>query len=118
MPTLYINVTAVSDDGDGTGTGTYDKDRGSGQVDSNGNINIKGRADVNIAWTITASGYKFASQGYSAPLIKQFGAPANSNGDATCQIDDDNSDLGFKYTLHLLNSEGDTIDLDPRVINR
>jgi hypothetical protein len=118
MPTLHIDITAVTDDGGGKGTGTYDKKRGPGQVETNGDISLKSQAEVDIAWTITASGFKFASPGYSAPKITQFGAPDNSGSDATCTIEDTNKELGFKYTLHLLDSSGAAIDLDPKVINR
>ena len=87
-------------------------------MDSNGDIHINGQAATNIEWTITASGYAFASPGYSGAKIIQFGDPTNSDGNTKCTVEDVNKNLEFKYSLHLTDSEGNSVELDPRVINR
>ena len=119
MQTLKIDITAVTTNGNGTGTGTYDRKSGPGSVDPNGDITLKTTgAAVDIAWTLTGSGFTFDSPGCKTPPIQQFDPPVNSNGDLTCTVDDIDKDLSLKYSIFLKDSAGKKVTLDPRIVNR
>ena len=113
MPTLNINITAVS----GT-TGTYDKASGPGQVASNGDIDLRGAtsAAVDLAWTLADNlGKTFASSGFDAGNASEFTGITLSNGNKTLTVTDKNDPNGqYEYSLTL--SDGTV--LDPKIINR
>lgn len=113
MPTLSINITAIS----GT-TGTYDKASGPGQVASNGDIDLRGAtsAAVDLAWTLADNlGKTFASSGFDAGNSTEFTGITLSNGNKTLTVTDNNDPNGqYEYSLTL--SDGTV--LDPKIINR
>jgi hypothetical protein len=119
MPTLKIDITAVTSNGDGTGTGTYDWKSGPGSVTSGGDIDLKAQGTgVDIEWTLTAIGYTFDDPGCHTPAIQQFDAPVNSNANLTCTVDDRDDDLSLKYSIFLKDSANRKLTLDPRIVNR
>ena len=116
MPTCNVNITTVTDNGDGTGTGTYGDGGGVGTVQSDGTIDVSSQGTaVDLQFSITASGYTFDNPGFTATPLT-FGVPSNTNS-TTCKVNDTESNQ-YEYTLHLLNSSGGKVALDPRVINR
>lgn len=121
MPTLNINITAIS----GT-TGTYDKASGPGQVASNGDVDFKGsqaNASVDLSWTLADSlGKTFAATGFSSAPVpgqsshaNEFGSVSLSNNNKTLSVQD-NNDAGDQYEYSLTLSDGTV--LDPKIINR
>ena len=123
MPTLRINVTNVIPTGTGQGTATYNKESGPGSVASDGLINLAGinaTADYKIEFEMDDSGYEFVGLGFSVAMVSPFGAPVISTNKKDCTVPDDNAEAAYKYTLHLQEkaNAANTVDLDPRLINK
>ena len=113
MPTLNINITAISGS-----TGTYDKASGPGQVAADGDIDLRSatNAAVDLSWTLSDSlGKTFASNGFNAGNSTEFTGIALSNGNKTLTVTD-NNDPGQQYEYSLTLSDGTV--LDPKIINR
>jgi hypothetical protein len=113
MPTLSINITAISGS-----TGTYDKAAGPGQVASDGDIDLRGAtsATVDLSWTLSDSlGKTFAASGFNAGNNSEFTGTTLSNGNRTLTVTD-NNDPGQQYDYSLTLSDGTV--LDPKIINR
>jgi hypothetical protein len=113
MPTLSINITAISGS-----TGTYDKNSGPGQVAADGDIDLRNAtsAAVDLSWTLAESlGKTFASSGFNAGNSSELTGTALSNGNKTLTVTD-NNDPGQQYEYSLTLSDGTV--LDPKIINR
>ena len=123
MPTLKINVTSVDvHPGGTTGTGTYEKvgmPPGNISVTDWGDIDINGNApNLEIEFTLTATGFTFADPGFSAVMESPFGPPV-TNPPAVCTVEDDNDRPRYIYTLHVIDeSTGDEVAVHPKIINR
>jgi hypothetical protein len=105
MPTLSINITAISGE-----NGTYDKASGPGQVASDGD------AAIDLSWTLADSlGKTFAASGFNGGNNTEFSGTTLSNGNKTLTVTD-NNDPGQQYDYSLTLSDGTV--LDPKIINR
>ena len=71
---------------------------------------------IDLQFDITAAGYTFADPGFTVSAGSTFGPPTN-NSTTQCTVEDNNV-AEYEYTLHLINSAGSGISLDPRIINR
>lgn len=117
MPTCKVDITAVTNNADGTSTGTYGDGGGPGIISPDGTIDLRGQqGGVDLQFDITAEGYTFANPGFSVTAVSPFGPPTN-NSTTQCSVVDTNV-AAYEYTLHLLDSSGNGVTLDPRVINR
>jgi hypothetical protein len=113
MPTLSINITAISGE-----NGTYDKASGPGQVASDGDIDLRGatNAAIDLSWTLADSlGKTFAASGFNGGNNTEFSGTTLSNGNKTLTVTD-NNDPGQQYDYSLTLSDGTV--LDPKIINR
>ena len=113
MPTLNINITAISGS-----TGTYDKASGPGQVAADGDADLRAATNAAAGLSCTLSdrrGKTFASNGFNAGNSTEFTGITRSNGNKTLTVTD-NNDPGQRYEYSLTLNDGTV--LDPKIINR